>query len=318
MGAFPLLFVTMSSGLLVEGKLGSSQLPLPTPLVPQTSGVYIVTPQVAAAWLQFNRPENRRMSQRAVSGLVSTMLAGDYLLTHQPIAFDSLGRLIDGQHRLAAVVQSGVTVQMWVITGADPETFGVVDTGLARRPTQFLRVKHSSNIHGALGMIRFAEACQANDGLVPDSFQFVMEVKPCLDILSDWPEVEDYAQASDRIFRACRLPPAPLLAVLAQAARGKYPEKVGTFAARLRDGAELASTSPILALRRRGMEHRGGMRAFKDRVAMYGVMVKAWNAHARDSGISCLKFTFHDADESEPSASRKGSTGLKERMPEVI
>jgi hypothetical protein len=246
------------------------------------------------------------------------MLAGEYLLTHQPIAFDALGRLIDGQHRLAAVVQSGVTVQMWVITGADPETFGVVDTGLARRPTQFLRVKHSTNIHGALGMIRFAEACQANDGQVPDSFQFAMDVKPCLDMLSDWPEVHDYAQAADRIFRACRLPPAPLLALLAQAARGSYPEKLGEFAERMKDGAELPSNSPILALRRRGMEYRGGMRSFKDRVAMYGVMVKAWNAHAQDTTISCLKFTFHDADESELPASRKGSTGVKERMPEVV
>ncbi|MDQ1013536.1 hypothetical protein [Streptomyces afghaniensis] len=308
----------MSSGLLVEGQLRSSQLPLPAPLVPQASGVYLVTPEVAAAWLQFNRPENRRMSQRAVASLVATMLAGEYLLTHQPIAFDALGRLIDGQHRLAAVVQSRVTVQMWVIVGANPDTFGVVDTGLARRPTQFLRVKHSNTIHGALGMIRFAEACRDNDGQVPDSFQFAMDVKPCLDMLSDWPEVHDYAQAADRIFRACRLPPAPLLAVLAQAARGSCPEKLGTFVERLKSGAELASNSPILALRRRGMEHRPGMRAFRDRVAMYGVMVKAWNAHTRDAGISCLKFTFHDVEESELPVQRKGSTGLKERMPEVI
>ncbi|MFF3864088.1 hypothetical protein [Streptomyces sp. NPDC002209] len=258
------------------------------------------------------------MSQRAVAGLVSAMLAGEYLLTHQPVAFDALGRLIDGQHRLAAVVQSGVTVQMWVIIGADPDTFGVVDTGLARRPAQFLRVKHSTNIHGALGMLRFAEACRANDGQVPDSFQFAMDVKPCLDMLSDWPEVQDYAQASDRIFRACRIPPAPLLAVLAQAARGSHPERLGTFVQRLKDGAELPSNSPVLALRRRGMEHRSGMRAFKDRVAMYGVTVKAWNAHARSASISCLKFTFHDADESELFPARKGSTGVKERMPEVI
>lgn len=308
----------MSSELLAEGKLRASQLPLPASHVPQASGVHLVTPQLAASWLQLNRPENRRMSQRAVANLATTMLAGEYLLTHQPIAFDAHGRLIDGQHRLAAVVQSGVTVQMWVITGADPETFGVVDTGLARRPTQFLRVKHSNTIHGALGMIRFAKACRDNEGLVPVSFQFTMEVKPCLDMLSEWPEAQDFAPAGDRIFRSCRLPPAPLLAVLAQASRGACPEKLGMFVERLKSGAELAGDSPILALRRRGMEHRPGTRSFKDRVAMYGVMVKAWNAHARGLGISCLKFTFHDADEAELPLQRKGSTGLKERMPEVV
>ncbi|MGW8361857.1 hypothetical protein ACWGK1_14950 [Streptomyces wedmorensis] len=308
----------MSSGLLMEGELRSSQLALPTSLVPQVSGVYVVTPQIAASWLQFNRPENRRISQRAVAGLAASMLAGEYLLTHQPIAFDAHGRLIDGQHRLSAVIQSDATVQMWVIVGADPDTFGVVDTGLARRPTQFLRVKHSANIHGALGMIRFAEACRSNDGLVPPAFQFAMDVKPCLDMLAEWPEVQDYAQASDRIFRACRLAPAPLLAVLAQAARASHPEKLGTFVERLKDGAELPSTSPILALRRRGMEHRSNMRSFKDRVALYGVTVKAWNAHAQNNGISCLKFTFHEMEETDLFAPRKGSTGIKERMPEVL
>lgn len=63
------------------------------------------------------------------------------------------------------------------------------------------------------------------------------------------------------------------------------------------------------------------MRNFKNRVVMYGAMVKAWNSHARDAGISCLKFTYHDTDESEdtkPKDQRKGSTEAKERMPEII
>lgn len=111
--------------------------------------------------------------------LASAMLAGKYTLTHQPVASDAHGRLIDGQQRLAAVVKSGATVHMWVESGTDPDTSGVVDTGLARRPAPSLRIKHSANVHGALGMIRFAEACRANDGKVPDTFQFTMEVKPC-------------------------------------------------------------------------------------------------------------------------------------------
>ena len=40
-------------------------------------------------------------------------------VTHQCIAFDKDGNLIDGQHRLAAVLQTRQTVKMTVATNMD-------------------------------------------------------------------------------------------------------------------------------------------------------------------------------------------------------
>jgi hypothetical protein len=56
------------------------------------------------------------------------MRAGRWQLTHQGIAFSSNRVLIDGQHRLWAVIISGVTVPMRVYFNEPPDTLAVVDT----------------------------------------------------------------------------------------------------------------------------------------------------------------------------------------------
>jgi head-tail adaptor len=55
------------------------------------------------------------------------MRAGRWRLTHQGIAFSSNRVLLDGQHRLWAVLISGVTVPMRIFFNESPESLGVID-----------------------------------------------------------------------------------------------------------------------------------------------------------------------------------------------
>ena len=66
-----------------------------------------ITPSIAAAWLARNM-NNRRPNQRIIDELAAAITAGLWHTTHQGIAFDELGQLIDGQHRLLAIVKAGV------------------------------------------------------------------------------------------------------------------------------------------------------------------------------------------------------------------
>ena len=72
---------------------------------------------MAAEWLARNT-FNRNLSQHSVNRYASDMSAGNWTLTHQGIAFDDQGVLVDGQHRLAAIIKSGVDVRMMVTWGA--------------------------------------------------------------------------------------------------------------------------------------------------------------------------------------------------------
>lgn len=77
-----------------------------------------ITPELAEAMLGKNH-SNRRLRKQAVLMYAKDMKEGRWELTHQGIAFDKNGDLVDGQHRLKAIVDSGVTVRMLVTHGVE-------------------------------------------------------------------------------------------------------------------------------------------------------------------------------------------------------
>lgn len=90
-----------------------------------------ITPQRAKELLEANR-ENRQLQKRQIAELAGQIEGGRWLLTHQGIAFDTNGRLVDGQHRLKAIVLANKPAELVVCRGLDPAAFPVVDQGRAR------------------------------------------------------------------------------------------------------------------------------------------------------------------------------------------
>ena len=79
---------------------------------------------------------NRAVRQRHSDAMALDMREGRWVDTHEPIAMSVDGNLIDGQHRLAAVVSSGVGQWFWVAVYDTHQTaIGLpIDCG-ARRST---------------------------------------------------------------------------------------------------------------------------------------------------------------------------------------
>ncbi len=99
-----------------------------------------VGPELARQWLEHNTA-NRSVRPARVKEYALAMQEGRWLYTADPIRFDSDGRLIDGQHRLKAVVKSGCTVELHVVRGLEPQAQDAVDTGAARTASDALKVK---------------------------------------------------------------------------------------------------------------------------------------------------------------------------------
>lgn len=111
----------------------------------------LVTPAMAAEWLTHN-DSNRYLGRQFVTELANAMLNGTFKLTHQPIAITADGELVDGQHRLAAVVESGKSVWMNVARDVDPDTFDVIDAGKRRSNADVLGIRTGysySTLHAA-------------------------------------------------------------------------------------------------------------------------------------------------------------------------
>ncbi len=91
-----------------------------------------ITPTMAAKWLKESNTKNRRIRKNHVRALSAAMARGEWVKTHEAIAFDTGGEMVDGQHRLHAVVDSGVTIPCLVVTGLSPLVRRQVDGGAPR------------------------------------------------------------------------------------------------------------------------------------------------------------------------------------------
>ena len=91
-----------------------------------------VTPEKAREILAKQNTRNRSIRYTQVKKIATDIIEERWKLTSQPISIDTNGVLIDGQHRLAAVVESGKTIKMLFATECEPDTFDVIDTGLGR------------------------------------------------------------------------------------------------------------------------------------------------------------------------------------------
>lgn len=113
-----------------------------------------VGPPIAKEWLELNHERNRTVSWPRVKTISRDMKAGAWKLTHQAICFGGDGKLIDGQHRLYAVVDADVTVPMLVVRSSlsfdDP-----IDRG-AGRSIAFL-MGTTSNVAAGLNTLRMLE-----------------------------------------------------------------------------------------------------------------------------------------------------------------
>lgn len=94
-------------------------------------GTTLVTPELAAEWLARNT-HNRRLNSDTVAKYARDMVEGRWVFTGDTITFDTNGSLQDGQHRLAAIVKSGVATQFIVVHGLSPEAIYHVDIGRPR------------------------------------------------------------------------------------------------------------------------------------------------------------------------------------------
>jgi len=90
-----------------------------------------VTPDIARVWLLTNTG-NRSPRAAHIAALARDIVAGRWRLTHQGIAFSADGRLIDGQHRLQAIIKADRPATLMVFLGIHDDMFGALDRGAVR------------------------------------------------------------------------------------------------------------------------------------------------------------------------------------------
>lgn len=105
---------------------------------PQISTIEIITPDIAKTYLAtMDQPNGipvyqRHLSKNRVYELAKDIKAGGWRLTHQSIAFNLDGVLIDGQHRMNAVIMANTPIQSWVHRNVPQKAMACIDIGAKR------------------------------------------------------------------------------------------------------------------------------------------------------------------------------------------
>lgn len=100
----------------------------------------LITPEIAAEMLSRN-PSNRGISPANVQKYAADMSDGKWAENGQSITFDIDGDLLDGQHRLRAIIESRTSQKFLIVTNVARGTFDTIDTGKNRSAADVLTLE---------------------------------------------------------------------------------------------------------------------------------------------------------------------------------
>lgn len=248
-----------------------------------TVKIETITPGAAERWLNELNESNRPLSKPVVAKYAAQMAAGEWMLTHQGIAFAQDGRLLDGQHRLAAIVRYGGPVAMMVARGCDRSTFVAIDGGAGRTASDLISIS-GDDVTGTVKLaavtarlLRFTPSgVWVTAGMrAPKHVVFAAYTR--LRVRPDWPIIEHNATASGYREAGCHSH-ALWAALRVVAALGVGEAKAAEFFAGVSSGANLAPGDARLALRKRLLDNRVAQRKMVEGAETEAI-VRAWNAY---------------------------------------
>ncbi|MGW9453042.1 hypothetical protein [Streptomyces sp. NPDC055632] len=264
---------------------------------PTAMQIVMITPELAADFLS-RETHNRRLDRSYVALLAASILRGHWQLTHQGIAMDgplSTGTVIDGQHRLHAVVKAGVAVPMVVFEHMPRETFSVLDTGRRRSSADALSLGGEKDPTLLASTIRHVHLYRE----VPEPGWGGARGRLTNDQI-----LEKFAEEPDRYRRAVQvgrniaknvfmIPTAASMAYFITVEPSTPQVRVDEWVNGLVSGANLDVGDPRLALSKAlaGQRARGSDRRRRSTHGEVGLYLKAWNAWVTGRPVRNLRFS---------------------------
>lgn len=236
------------------------------------SSIVFISPDMAARWLKKNT-RNRRLRPADVTRYSRDMTAGNWHLTGESIKFATDGTLLDGQHRLAAIVKSGATVPMEVHRNISPEAQAVMDTGRKRTASDALSLAGESRSSLLAAAARLGLGVESG---MPDPGRYEASHSEIAAYIDANPGLRYACDFAGQVSRKTDCPPAVVAHTFHEMS------KLDTFAAgqfwlAASEKVGLTSGDPVIALTNRFAEARRNRERLSKRIYL-SLIYRAWNA----------------------------------------
>ena len=252
-----------------------------------TAAVETVTPARAEEWLGKNT-SNRNMRFRVVSAYARDMQNGAWQLTGEPVKFSANGRLLDGQHRLHAVVEAGVPVDMLVVRGLPDGTQSVMDSGARRTAGDALKLRGEVQYSHLAAAARLGIAFIAGEPLGGNrgGGGLMATHTEILKFVDDHADLREAVALAAKYRNAIDMPPS-VLSISAWVLARIDAEGLEIFLAQLAEKTGLRRGDAVLALiNRLGEIRRTGRQATNS--DYMSLMFRAWNYWRTNTEVDSL------------------------------
>lgn len=243
-----------------------------------------INPARAAQYLARNET-NRPLQQTWINRLAETMVRGEWRLNGEAIKISANGEVLDGQHRLQAVVKSGVPLCTAIVHNVATDVFSSLDQGKRRSAADAFAIA------GHLHTSKLSAATRALHAINNGGEFSKMASTPMLEsVLSAHPKLIKWT-ADYVAHRGGALFQSSLIAVITLGDEKHGEIKAQGFFDPLMTGTNMAPGCPMLVLRQKMIEQKSNTRNTAMRTQTQAAYaIKAWNAYIIGKPLTFLRW----------------------------
>ena len=254
-----------------------------------TVAVEVITPSVAKQMLEGN-VDNRKLRKFRVNQYADAIKRGMWDIQNDAITISKTGRLLNGQHRLTAIVEADTPVQCLVLRGVDDSTYASIDAGLSRNVNDALlqAVGGGVNVSHISPIAKMLIAFDCGINIFDTNAMSLVQRQDVVDYVQKNNEMLEWGKnigaKADTAVGGVRTAWG-VFAILAASKHGK--DKVEEFINLVIDGVGLKPGDAPLALRNWLSRQRGQLArtATKTNIAVFVGNFNKWMTHEKISVV---------------------------------
>lgn len=240
------------------------------------SRVETITPEMASEWLDRTTKRsaefrNRPVSQSVVNGYIEDIKNGNWEVNGESIKLSGDGLVVDGQHRLYAIWESGQEVRTLVVRGVRPESFATIDRGYKRTVGNILAMSgemYANNLAAALNYVnRYFET-----DLVGSRVRSLSSAA-ALKAIKKHPMIRESVAVREWVRGVC---PASVAIAAHYILGQQHPQLADRFFEKLGAGVNLDRDEPVRWLREKLLKRKVNRISRLSPLEMFALIFKTW------------------------------------------
>ena len=259
----------------------------PHPSVKAT--VEFISPEKARDLLGSNIEHQRKIAKVNLSRIESDLLNDRFKLNGEPIIIGKTGKLLDGQHRLCAAVNTVTGFWSVVVRGVEDEYFHIINVGKGRSLADLLKISGEVNCNNlACAISRVAEYLRDASKLGQNKVSTV-STSEAMNILAMMPSIRK-SVADTCFISSTEVVSCGRLAWFHCLAHEECPDEAPEFFSRLQTGEMLKATDPIYLFRARMMADKQSNTKLPTREVL-ALLIKTWNSYIVGEQVKLLRWS---------------------------